>query len=135
MVTSSKLAQTFRGLEDFGNERSARIRLNAAQNQAFMQHFHKYITKNSEYVLSGDWCVEVRARGSRDALAAHRAVQKHVQALVRWSRDGAHQVLRGQPPKVGDSLVFDDGKHELLTTVIRRIVALSDNGLEPSASR
>ena len=87
--------------------------------------FHKYITKNSEYVVSGDVCIEVRALNSSTVNAAHSAVRQRIFALVRWTPDGGHEVLRGQSPKVGDSLFFANGDEQLLTTVIRRIVALS----------
>jgi hypothetical protein len=88
-------------------------------------HFHKYITKNSEYLFSGDLCLEVRSRGSSSSTEGQGAVRQRLHALVRWSRDGGHQVVRGQLPKVGDSLFFVEGGRELLTTVVRRIVALT----------
>jgi hypothetical protein len=87
--------------------------------------FHKYITKNSEYVVAGDLCIEVRACDSLTVNAAHLAVRQRISALVRWTPNGGHEVLRGQSPKVGDSLFFAKGDEQLLTTVIRRIVSLS----------
>ncbi|MGC4063523.1 MAG: hypothetical protein QM784_02505 [Polyangiaceae bacterium] len=82
---------------------------------------HKYITKNSEYLFTGDVCLEVRKRERGEVVDGHRAVRQRIVASVRWLRDGTHQVMRGKAPSVGESLLLGEAGDPLLTSVVRRI--------------
>jgi hypothetical protein len=85
---------------------------------------HKYITKNSEYLFTGDVCLEVRKRGRGEVVDGHRALRQRIVGSVRWLRDGTHEVLRGKAPSVGESLLLSEERGEpLLTSVVRRIEA------------
>ncbi len=86
-------------------------------------HLHKYITRNSEYLVRGGVCVEVRERHSSELRDGHAAVEQSVIARVRWRRDGGHDVLVGGMPEVGDSLLLGAPEHEILTSAVRRIEA------------
>jgi hypothetical protein len=101
------------------------MRESTSTNPTPGEHFYKYITKNSEYLVTGDRCLDVRALGSLTSNVMHDAVQQRLFASVRWGRDGSPQVLKGQQPKVGDSLLFGESGKELLTSVVRRIETLS----------
>lgn len=86
-------------------------------------HLHKYITRNSEYLVRGGVCVEVRERHSLEPRDGHAAIEQFVIARVRWRRDGGHDVQVGAIPEVGDSLVLGAPNHEILTSAVRRIEA------------
>jgi hypothetical protein len=88
---------------------------------------HKYITKHSEYLFEGDRCLAVLAAGSTAEQCGHGALRQRLVASVRWSRDGRHEVIPGQRPKIGDSLLIGENGSELLTSVVRQIVDVSQS--------
>lgn len=82
----------------------------------------KYITRNSVYYVLGDVCMEVREGRDERIVAGHGAIEQRVVACVRWKRDGGHDVLIGQFPRVGDSLLLGESmEHQVLTSAVRRI--------------
>lgn len=84
---------------------------------------HKYITRNSEYLVRGGVCISVRARHTSDPRQGHLAVEQPIVARVRWRRDGGHDVLTDGAPEVGDSLVLGVAERALLTSAVWRIEA------------
>jgi hypothetical protein len=82
---------------------------------------HKYITKNSEYLVRAGVCIEVRARDSSELRSGHAAVEQVIVARVRRRREGGHDVLVGGTPEVGDSLLLGAPEHGVLTSAVHRI--------------
>jgi len=93
-------------------------------NHACPSGLHKYITKNSEYVMNGDLCVEMKARRAGLDDASPVVVPQRLIASVRWSLDGGHQIVRGRLPTVGESMVLGVDQDFVLTSVVRQIEAL-----------
>jgi hypothetical protein len=85
----------------------------------------RYITRNSEYLLRGGICLEVRKCGTSEVLRGHSAVEKRLIARVRWRRGGGQEVVVDGAPEIGDSLLLGQAGHEILTSVVRRIDALA----------
>jgi len=82
---------------------------------------HKYITRNSEYLVEAGICIEVRARKSSERSENHAALDQAIVARVRWRRAGGHDVLVGEAPEVGDSLLLGETDGCVLTSAVRRI--------------
>jgi hypothetical protein len=82
---------------------------------------HKYITRNSEYLVRAGICVEVRALDSSLSRPGHAAVAQSIVARVRWRREGGHDVMVGGMPEVGDSLLLGAPERGVLTSAVRRI--------------
>lgn len=96
----------------------------------------KYITRNSEYYVRGNVCLEVRERDSSNARHQHGATKQRIVACVRWKREGGHDVLIGTTPEIGDSLLLGDAPpHQVLTSAVRRIEGTSDAPADPGEAR
>lgn len=84
----------------------------------------KYITRNSVYYVQDDVCRQVRERSDDRVRSGHVATLQRVVACVRWDREGGHDVVLGELPRVGDSLLLGERKEQqLLTSAVRRIEA------------
>lgn len=85
---------------------------------------NKFITKHSEYLFEGDRCFSVHQAKAEQV--GHAALHQRLVASVRWTREGGHEVLPGQWPIVGDSLLLVDEGRELLTSSVLRIETVTD---------
>jgi hypothetical protein len=95
-------------------------------NASQRSQLRKYITRNSVYYVQGDVCREVRERGDRQLRAGHGAIEQRIVACVRWKRNGDHDVLVGEFPCVGDSLLLgDSAENQVLTSAVSRIESAS----------
>lgn len=84
----------------------------------------KYITRNSIYYVQDDVCRQVRERSDDRIRSGHGAMLQRVVACVRWNREGGHDVLVGELPCVGDSLLLGECmEQQVLTSAVRRIEA------------
>jgi hypothetical protein len=89
-------------------------------SQTFRQSsLNKFITKHSEYLFEGDRCLSVYQ--SKAEQPGHVALHQRLVAAVRWVRGGGHEVLPGQWPIVGDSLLLGEDGRALLTSAVLRI--------------
>ncbi|MCA9602172.1 MAG: hypothetical protein R3A78_10675 [Polyangiales bacterium] len=82
------------------------------------RRIHKvFVTRNTEYHVRKDVCVGVRDRRSGSWLRSHLAVKTRVLGALRFSTDGGIQPNLGAP-RIGDSLFFQAGGRDLVTSTI-----------------
>lgn len=82
------------------------------------RRIHKvFVTRNTEYHVRKDVCVAVRDRRSGEWLRSHMALATRVTGSLRFSDGGGIQPNLGNP-RIGDSLFFQAGGRDLVTSTI-----------------
>jgi hypothetical protein len=79
-----------------------------------------YVTRNTEYHFRDDICVAVRDKKTQKWLISHLAVERRLGGGVRVVANGC-AVPTSAPPRVGESLYFDDEGRELVTSALLRV--------------
>jgi hypothetical protein len=76
-----------------------------------------YVTRNTEYHVRQHTCVGVRDRRTGEWLQSHLALKTRVLGALRFSAEGGIQPNLGSP-RIGDSLFFQAGGRDLVTSTI-----------------
>ncbi|MBN1655163.1 MAG: hypothetical protein JXA30_15450 [Deltaproteobacteria bacterium] len=76
-----------------------------------------FITRNSEYHMKRAICVAIRDRKSGQWCNNHSALRQEIAGSILFDDDGSIQISPGFP-RVGESMYFDIGGVDLITSSI-----------------
>jgi hypothetical protein len=77
-----------------------------------------YVTHNTEYHLHDEICVAVRDRHTGEFDQSHIAIGRKLEGAMAYGEGiaGFHR-----QPKIGDAMLFQAGKREVITSPIERV--------------
>jgi hypothetical protein len=76
-----------------------------------------FVTRNTEYHMKSSTCVAIRDRKSGDWQKNHFALLQEVCGSILFENCGSIKVTPGLP-KVGESMYFDIGRCDLITSEV-----------------
>jgi hypothetical protein len=76
-----------------------------------------FITRNSEYHMKRSTCVAIRDRKSGEWSRDHSALRQEIAGSILFDDDGSIKISPGLP-RVGESMYFDIGGIDLITSSI-----------------
>ena len=82
------------------------------------RRIHKvFVTRNTEYHMKSSTCIAIRDRKSGDWQKDHFALQQEVSGSISFENAGSIKITPGLP-KVGESMYFDIGRCDLITSEV-----------------